>query len=202
MDVKGTMPGRSSVGRLSLRIKILAVTGVTGVLVAGILILAFWLQMGSAQREDLTRRSRSVSTELAKTLTPMVSARGDPGRLQAAAHGVLRHVPDVAYVLVRDGKGDLVAEVAAERFAGEDQPAPEGDEVVDRRLTLNGLGVVEVTTPIFASTAAQGARAPAAGARCRWRSTRRPWPTRWAAPPGSRWCWASSSCRAVCWRPG
>ncbi|MCP3141167.1 methyl-accepting chemotaxis protein [Pyxidicoccus xibeiensis] len=160
MDVKGTKltpTGQGAVGRLSLRTKILAVTGVTGALVAGILILAFWLQMGAAQREDLSRRSRSVSTELAKTLTPMLAARGDPGKLQAAAHGVLRHVPDVAYVLVRDAKGDLVAEVAAERFAGEDQVAPEGDEITDRRLRLNGLGVVEVTTPIFSTTTAQGA---------------------------------------------
>ncbi|WP_420821729.1 methyl-accepting chemotaxis protein [Pyxidicoccus trucidator] len=160
MDVKGTkltLPMQAAVAKLSLRTKILAVTGVTGALVAGILILAFWLQMGAAQREDLSRRSRSVSVELAKTLTPMLAAKGDPGKLQATAHGVLRHVPDVAYVLVRDANGDLLGEVASERFAGEDQVAPQSDDVVDRRLSVRGLGVVETTTPLFAPVATPGA---------------------------------------------
>jgi methyl-accepting chemotaxis protein len=161
VDVKGTkltLPGQAAVGRLSLRTKILAVTGVTGVLVASILILAFWVQTGSAQRNDLSRRAQSVSAELAKTLAPMLAANGDPGRLQATAHGVLRHVPDVAYVLVRDAKGNLLGEVAAERFAGEDVPAPEGEVSVNRRLTLHGVGVVETMTPVLAtSTPADGA---------------------------------------------
>ncbi|WP_241759516.1 methyl-accepting chemotaxis protein [Pyxidicoccus parkwayensis] len=161
MDVKGTkltLPGQGAVARLSLRIKILAVTGVTGLLVAGILILAFWVQMGSAQRDDLSRRSHMVSGELAKTLTPLLVANTDPGKLQSAAHGVLRHVPDVAYVLVRDAKGDLLGEVATERFAGEDTAPPDSEEPVDRRMSVNGENVVESTTPVFApSTTAGGA---------------------------------------------
>jgi methyl-accepting chemotaxis protein len=159
VDVKGTkltLPGQAAVGRLSLRVKILAVTGVTGLLVAGILILAFWVQMGAAQREDLSRRSHMVSAELAKTLTPMLVTSTDPGKLQASAHGVLRHVPDVAYVLVRGARGDLLAEVAAERFAGEDTAAPESDEPVDRRLRVNDQSVVESTTPILAPSATAG----------------------------------------------
>ncbi|WP_407667000.1 methyl-accepting chemotaxis protein [Myxococcus guangdongensis] len=147
---KLTLPGLLAMGRLSLRFKIVAVTGVTGVLVAGILVLAFWLQMSNAQREDLSRRSHAVSAELSKTLTPMLSANPDASRLQATAHGVLRHVPDVAYVLVRDAKGELLAEVAAERFAGADQPSAGGDDAVERRLVINDEAVVESSTPVVA----------------------------------------------------
>jgi methyl-accepting chemotaxis protein len=160
VDVKGTkltLPGQGAVGRLSLRTKVLAVTAVTGVLVAGILILAFWVQTGRAQREDLSRRAHLVSAELARTLEPLLATQVDPGRLQASAHGVLRHVPDVAYVLVRDARGALLAEVATERFAGEDRPAPDTDVAVDRRFTLKGLGVVETATPLFAPGTSQDA---------------------------------------------
>ncbi|MFY2561466.1 methyl-accepting chemotaxis protein [Corallococcus terminator] len=153
MDVKETkltLPARLAVGRLSLRFKIVAVTGVTGVLVAGILILAFWVQMSGAQREDLSRRSRSVSSELSRTLAPMLVASNlDASRIQSTAHGVLRHVPDVAYVLVRDAKGDLLAEVAAERFAGADQPSAEGEDAVERRLVINDESVLESTVPVL-----------------------------------------------------
>ncbi|MCP3101736.1 methyl-accepting chemotaxis protein [Myxococcus sp. K15C18031901] len=145
-------------GRLSLRFKIVAVTGVTGVLVASVLLMAFWVQMNTAQREDLARRTRSVSMELSKTLTPMLVSNQDAGKLQATAHGVLRHVPDVAYVLVRDAKGDLLAEVAAERFAGADQSASSADDAEDRRLVVNGEAVVETTTPLFSSQAASAKR--------------------------------------------
>ncbi|WP_223752973.1 methyl-accepting chemotaxis protein [Myxococcus sp. RHSTA-1-4] len=160
MDVKGsklTLPGQAAVGRLSLRTKVLAVTGVTGALVASILILAFWVQTGRAQREDLSRRARAVSAELAETLAPMLASRTDPGRIQASAHGVLRHVPDVAYVLVRDAEGELLAEVAEERFAGEDRPAPDSDVAVDRRFVTHGMGVVETSTPVFAPDAPEDA---------------------------------------------
>ncbi|NTX61826.1 HAMP domain-containing protein [Myxococcus sp. CA051A] len=149
-ETKLTLPGRLAVGRLSLRFKIVAVTGVTGVLVAGILILAFWVQMSGAQREDLARRSRSVSSELSRTLAPMLVANQDASRIQATAHGVLRHVPDVAYVLVRDAKGELLAEVAAERFAGADQASAEGEDAVERRLVIHGESVLESTVPVLA----------------------------------------------------
>ncbi|MCP3161298.1 methyl-accepting chemotaxis protein [Myxococcus qinghaiensis] len=152
MDVKETkltLPARLAVGRLSLRFKIVAVTGVTGVLVASILILAFWVQMSGAQREDLSRRSRSVSSELSRTLAPMLVASQDASRIQSTAHGVLRHVPDVAYVLVRDAKGELLAEVAAERFAGADQPSADGDDAVERRLVINDESVLESTVPVL-----------------------------------------------------
>nr|WP_217911113.1 methyl-accepting chemotaxis protein [Myxococcus sp. AM011] len=149
-----TLPARLAVGRLSLRFKIVAVTGVTGVLVAGILILAFWVQMSGAQREDLSRRSRSVSSELSRTLAPMLVANQDASRIQSTAHGVLRHVPDVAYVLVRDAKGELLAEVAAERFAGADQPSADGEDAVERRLVINDESVLESTVPVLSPGAA------------------------------------------------
>ena len=64
MDVKETHltpPGRAPGSRLSLRMKILALTGATGGLVAVILITTTWMQMGDALRNDLSRRASSVS---------------------------------------------------------------------------------------------------------------------------------------------
>ena len=152
MDVEGTkrtVAGGTPVARLSLRVKILAITGVTGALVAGLLILTFWMQMGGALRDDLSRRARSASTELARTLSPLMSGGAEEARLQGLMAEVQRHVPDVAYVLVRDARGTLVGKASGERFVGEVVSAADSDATVDRRLSLSGRWVVETSVPIF-----------------------------------------------------
>ncbi len=157
MDVEGTKltpAGGAPGARLSLRIKILAITGVTGALVAGLLILTFWVQMGGALREDLSRRARSASTELAKTLAPLMAVRQEDARLQGVMDEVQRHVPDVAYVLVRDARGNLVGKSSGERFVGEVVEAAEGEAAQDRRLTVAGQQVVETSVPIFSQQGA------------------------------------------------
>ncbi|QQR46955.1 HAMP domain-containing protein [Myxococcus xanthus] len=156
VDVKGTHltpPGRAPGTRLSLRMKILALTGATGGLVAVILITTTWMQMGDALRNDLSRRANSVSVELAKTLAPMLSVRRDPERLQELVQGALSLGPEVAYVRVHDADGVLLGEAAAERYVGEAQaPASvEGDASVLRRRSVKGTGLVETTTPVLAA---------------------------------------------------
>ncbi|AGC44399.1 methyl accepting chemotaxis protein [Myxococcus stipitatus DSM 14675] len=155
---KVTLPEWLLLGRRSLRFKIVAVTGLTGVLVASVLTLAFWNQMSNAQREDLARRARSVSEELSKTLGPILVSSQDASRLQSTAHGVLRHVPDVAYVLVRGPKGELLSEVADERFAGADQTLTDSDAVEERRLMVKGEAVVESSVPVYTGQGASARR--------------------------------------------
>nr|WP_238539655.1 methyl-accepting chemotaxis protein [Corallococcus macrosporus] len=155
MDVKETHltpPGRAPGSRLSLRMKILALTGATGGLVAVFLITTTWVQMGDALRNDLSRRANSVSVELARTLTPMLGARRDPERLQELVQGALSLGPEVAYVRVHDADGTLLGEAAAERYVGEAQSpaAIEGDASVLRRRSVKGTGLVETTTPVLA----------------------------------------------------
>ncbi|NVI97923.1 HAMP domain-containing protein [Myxococcus sp. AM009] len=158
VDVKETHltpPGRAPGSRLSLRMKILALTGATGGLVAVILITTTWMQMGDALRNDLSRRASSVSVELAKTLTPLLGAKRDPERLEELVQGALSLGPEVAYVRVHDADGVLLSEAAAERYVGEAQaPASvEGDASVLRRRSVKGTGLVETTTPVLAAGA-------------------------------------------------
>nr|WP_044890137.1 methyl-accepting chemotaxis protein [Myxococcus hansupus] len=153
VDVKETHqapPGRAHLGRLSLRMKILALTGATGGLVAIILIVTTWMQMGGALRNDLSRRTGSVSSELVKAVTPLM-AKGDLERLQEVVRGALSMGPEVAYVRVHNAEGALVSEASAERFEGEAQApaAVEGDAAVLRQRTAKGIGLMESTAPVL-----------------------------------------------------
>ena len=55
-------------GRLSLRTKILLITGLTGGLVATLLSVVFTVQMRDALRKELGSRARVVSIQLASNL--------------------------------------------------------------------------------------------------------------------------------------
>ncbi|WP_232293642.1 hypothetical protein [Stigmatella aurantiaca] len=77
MEVQGiklSMPGSQTVGRLSLRTKILWITGLSGGLVAGILSAVFLMQMRDALRAELATRARVISIQMANHLAPDVAA--------------------------------------------------------------------------------------------------------------------------------
>ena len=116
MEVQGvklSMPVRRSVGRLSLRTKILLITGLTGGLVATLLSVVFTVQMRDALRNELASRARVVSIQLASNLAAATAARSQV-TLQQAADATLRDVAEVAYVVVRDTQGEVLA-VASEK---------------------------------------------------------------------------------------
>jgi methyl-accepting chemotaxis protein len=143
------MPVTGAVGRLSLRTKVLVIMGLTATLVAAILIVVFTIQMRGALGDELATRARVVSIQLASNLVSATVAN-EQVRLQQAADATLRDVPEVAYVLVRDAKGEVLALSAKKDFtrAFELLP-PDSMEAVDRRLSITGRAVLEVSAPIL-----------------------------------------------------
>ncbi|MBU8898218.1 methyl-accepting chemotaxis protein [Corallococcus sp. H22C18031201] len=160
MDVKGkklALPGPLNASRLGLRTKILVATAGFGMLVAGILIGAFWVQTRGALRDELTKRVRSAAMGTAFALSAPAAGQ-DVARLKSGADTALKEQADAAYVVVRDAAGAVVARSASERFAGAVAvDAASGDGVADRSLEVAGLPVVETTAPIIV-VAAGGAR--------------------------------------------
>lgn len=156
MEVQGSkppMPGRRSVGRLSLRTKILLITGLTGGLVATLLSVVFSVQMRDALRGELASRARVVSIQLANNLAAATSARSQV-TLQQAADATLRDVAEVAYVVVRDGQGEVLAVAADKSYPGADKvEASALEKAVEREVTVSGRPVLETSSPILFGTA-------------------------------------------------
>nr|WP_205628590.1 methyl-accepting chemotaxis protein [Hyalangium minutum] len=147
------MPGRRSVGRLSLRTKILLITGLTGGLVATLLSVVFTVQMRDALRNELASRARVVSIQLASNLAAATAARSQV-TLQQAAEATLRDVGEVAYVVVRDGQGEVMAVAAAKSYSGADKvDASPQLQAVEREVTVSGRQVLETSAPILFGTA-------------------------------------------------
>ncbi len=150
MEAKGMEPG---VGRLmgarsSLRTRILAITGISGALVATILVVAFVLQMRSALHDELSKRARVVGIELAHNLSQATLAQ-ERARLQSAADATLRDVPDVAYVIIRDARGEVLARATHPDLEQVAVEAPAGLQgVVDQTSVAGGVPVVAVAAPL------------------------------------------------------
>ncbi len=159
--IKPSMPVRRSVGRLSLRTKILLITGLTGALVAGLLIVVFTVQMRSALREELASRARVVSIQLATNLAAHTAASSGVS-LQQAADATLRDVPEVAYVMVRNSQGDILAMAAEKAYSSADKVLPaKSQRAVEREQMVGGRQVLETSAPIFYSRV-EDPRQPAA----------------------------------------
>jgi methyl-accepting chemotaxis protein len=159
--IKLSVPGRRSVGRLSLRTKILLITGLTGALVATLLSVVFTVQMRSALRDELASRARVVSIQLASNLAAATSARSQV-TLQQAADSTLRDVAEVAYVVVRDSQGQVLALAAEKAYAGADQVAATIESrPVEREVGVGNRQVLETSAPIFFG-GAEDPRLPAA----------------------------------------
>lgn len=152
MEVQGIklpMPGRRSVGRLSLRSKILLITGFTGGLVATLLSVVFTVQMRSALRNELASRARVVSIQLASNLAAATSAHSQV-TLQQAADSTLRDVAEVAYVVVRDAQGEVLALAAEKSYTGADKVAASLEpRPVEREVAVGNRPVLETSAPIF-----------------------------------------------------
>ena len=151
-------PMRAGLGRLSLRSKIVGVTGFTGALVATILVIAFSLQMRDALHDELGKRANAVAVELANNLA-FATFSGDKEGLQRAALATQRDVPDVAYVLVRDSKGEILARAHGKGFDAADQVAvKDAAKLVTRDLQVGGVPVYEAASPVvFEQRSGEGA---------------------------------------------
>jgi methyl-accepting chemotaxis protein len=170
VEVQGSkppMPGRRSVGRLSLRTKILLITGLTGGLVATLLSVVFTVQMRDALRNELASRARVVSIQLASNLAAATSARSQV-TLQQAADATLRDVGEVAYVVVRDTQGEVLAVATGKSYGGADKvEASPLAQAVEREVTVSGRQVLETSAPILFGTAEDPRQPSAPDARTR-----------------------------------
>jgi methyl-accepting chemotaxis protein len=161
--IKLSMPGRRSAGRLSLRSKILLITGLTGGLVATLLSVVFTVQMRSALRGELASRARVVSIQLASNLAAATAARSQ-ATLQQSADSTLRDVAEVAYVVVRDTQGEVLAISAERAYAGADKvTAAPGTQAVEREVQVGSRQVLETSAPIVFG-GAEDPRQPSADA--------------------------------------
>ncbi|MDY7225184.1 methyl-accepting chemotaxis protein [Hyalangium rubrum] len=152
MEVQGiklSVPGQEAVGRLSLRTKILFITGLTGALVAAILSVVFSIQMRGALRSELATRAKVVSLQLATNLAA-ATVGNEKASLQHAVDATRRTMPEVAYVVVRDRNDVVLAQAADEEFAKADPvAAPPKDGTESRDVRIGHLQALENSEPIF-----------------------------------------------------
>ncbi|QRN94254.1 HAMP domain-containing protein [Archangium violaceum] len=139
---------RLDMRRLSLRTKILAITGVSGTLVAGILVAAFSLQVRESLKDEFTKRANSASQELAHHLAIATWARDESGINRATA-ATLQSNSDVAYVVVRDRQGEILGHAEARPQEDLAQlPAAPAQEA-RRVLYVGGRSVLETSAPVY-----------------------------------------------------
>ncbi len=148
---------RLDMRRLSLRTKILAITGVSGTLVMLILVAAFSFQMRESLKAEFAKRAASASRELAHHLSIATWSRDEAG-LDLATAVTLRNNPDVAYVVVRDRQGDILGHARAQRLVSPALLPTLSPRGLEREVYVGGRRVLETSAPIFFQT-----RAPSGG---------------------------------------
>ncbi len=151
MEVNGMKPPevqRLDVRRLSLRTKILAITGVSGALVTGILVAAFSLQMRESLKEEYAKRAAAAGQELAHHLATSTWSRNEE-ELRLAAAATLHHNKDMAYVVVRDRQGEVLGHAEVPRLAPTMLPALPPQAPAQRELSVGRRPVLEMSAPIF-----------------------------------------------------
>nr|WP_095982549.1 methyl-accepting chemotaxis protein [Melittangium boletus] len=152
--------------RFSLRTRILLITGGSGALVMTLLVAAFSLQMREALKAEFIKCATAASQELAHHLSTTLSSTtlssSDEERLRLATAATLRNHSDMAYVVVRGPKGELLGHDKAPRLLSPNLlPAVPSSQGGTRELYVGGLPVLETSAPVLApssSGATPGAR--------------------------------------------
>ncbi|MBE2253392.1 MAG: methyl-accepting chemotaxis protein [Myxococcus sp.] len=112
-------------------------------------------QMGRILTEELFQRGRAVSVELSNNLAFQTFQRDTRG-LEGAAHNVVKSIPDVGYVVLRDAKGAVLAEARADALEGFTVPLPAAAEGrVEREVVVQGVELLDLVEPIFYGGAAR-----------------------------------------------
>ncbi len=153
MDGPGLKPlaiQRLDMRRLSLRTRIVAITGVSGALVIALLVAAFSLQMREALKSEFAKRATAASHTLANHLSVPVSSR-DEEALRLAAAATLRHHADMAYVVVRGPGGELLGHAELPRLVSSALLPGVSPLAGTRELYVGGKPVLETSAPIFLS---------------------------------------------------
>jgi methyl-accepting chemotaxis protein len=152
VEVTGMKPPeiqRLDMRRLSLRTKILAITGVSGALVTAILVAVFSFQMRESLKVEFSKRGAAASQELAHHLGTATWSRDEEG-LRLATAITLRSNPDVAYVVVRDRQGALLGHAEVQRLVNPAMlPALPEQAPGRRELSVGKRPVLETSAPIY-----------------------------------------------------
>ena len=144
--------------RFGLRFRITALIGASCTVVALFLVISFTVQMRRILTEELFQRGRAVSVELSHNLAFQTFQKDTHG-LAEAANNVVRSIPDVAYVVLRDAQGAVLAEAHAEGATDLQVPAPQSRESREERETsVKDVELLDLVEPIFYG----GGAAPAA----------------------------------------
>ncbi|XHF07524.1 methyl-accepting chemotaxis protein [Archangium gephyra] len=149
MNMKPPEIQRLDMRRLSLRTKIVAITGLAGALVTGLLVGVFSLQMRDSLKVEFAKRAAAASQELAHHLGTSTWSRDEEGLRQATAI-TLRSNPDMAYVVVRDRKGDILGHAEVQRLVSPAMlPALPPQAPARRELSVGKRPVLETSAPIY-----------------------------------------------------
>ncbi|PTL77388.1 methyl-accepting chemotaxis protein [Vitiosangium sp. GDMCC 1.1324] len=139
---------RLDMRRLSLRTKMVAITGASGALVTVILVAVFSLQMRDSLKAEFAKRAAAASHELAHHLAIATWSRDEEG-LRLATAATLRNNPDVAYVVVRDRQGDILGHATVARLVSPALLPALAPQASQRELYVGGRPVLETSSPVF-----------------------------------------------------
>jgi methyl-accepting chemotaxis protein len=154
---------RSPRRKRSLRSKVLALTVGSAALVAGVLIGAFYFQTREAMTGELRTRAQTAAIGLANNLAFTIFS-GDRGGASSAVRSTLADLPDVAYVAVLGGRGEVLAgavhpqlEETGASLADVPRLGPSpGVRTADRLDDLKGTPVLAVEAPCFIEQVGKG----------------------------------------------
>lgn len=147
--------------RLSLRWKIVGLTGGSMILLATILVTAYHFQTRTILEEQLRERGRAIALGLANNLA-YAAFSNDRVELQSAAASAVRDLAGVAYVVLR--AGNEVASSFHESLSGTGAEVPGAPtfpatrQTVERTHNLGSVPVLEISAPmLFEDRARPGA---------------------------------------------
>ncbi len=139
--------------RLGLTFKIVALSALSIALVALILAGSFGREVEKLLRDELSTRGRLAALSLANTSATLVFSQDVTG-LEALAAATLADVPGAAYVILRDERGETLAD-AADPALGTERPAATsaadvdlGGRFLQRTVTVAGREMLHVVALI------------------------------------------------------
>lgn len=151
MDRDGETNGRQTGGeglraarrtmRLSLNVKIVGIAGASIALVSLILAFSFGREVQKLLERELTNRGRLAVLTLANTSSSAFLAQ-DVAGLSALAAATLADVNGVAYVVIRDERGRLVADAATEALGSARPERMKLDDLGLGKRVVEGAAVV------------------------------------------------------------
>jgi methyl-accepting chemotaxis protein len=142
-------PGVWDRRRLSLRWKIVGLTGVSMMALVVALATGFAVQAQGVMLTDLRARARGSAQGLSKNLAYNLST-DDIVSLQTTVDGIVQDSPDLAYVVVRQPNGKVIADAksAALKEAELDTTPHAVDKGMERDLMIGRIPAFEVALPV------------------------------------------------------